>query len=139
MNQTSIFLPALALMGWTLIVLLLIPFQRFKAVFAGQVTACDFRHGESANVPAAVSLPNRAFMNLLEMPVLFYVLCIVSYVTQIVTPYSVMLAWAYVGFRVLHTVVFLTYNHVFHRFLVFAISNVVVLFMWIGVLLNLPR
>lgn len=139
MNQTSIFLPALALMGWTLAVLLLIPFQRFKAVFAGQVTAHDFRHGESADVPAAVSLPNRAFMNLLEMPVLFYVLGIVSYVTQIVTPNTVMLAWVYFGLRVAHSVIFLTYNHVFHRFLAFAISNVALLFMWIGVLLNLPR
>lgn len=139
MIQSSIFLPALALMGWTLAVLLLIPFQRFKAVFAGQVTACDFRHGESANVPAAVSLPNRAFMNLLEMPVLFYMLSIVSYVTQIVTPNTVMLAWVYFGLRVAHSVIFLTYNDVFHRFLAFAISNVVLLFMWIGVLLNLPR
>lgn len=129
----------MALVGWTLAVLLLIPFQRFKAAFAGRVTASDFRCGESGNVPVAVTIPNRVFMNLLEVPVLFYVLCIVSYITQVVTPGTVMLAWAYFGFRVLHSVVYLTYNDVIHRFLAFATSNFVLLVMWIGLLQELPR
>lgn len=138
MSQASIFYPVMALVGWTLAVLLLIPYQRFKAVFAGQVTAGDFSCGESANVPPEVSMPNRNFMNLLEVPVLFYVVCIVSYVTQGVTAGAVALAWVYFGLRVLHSLVSLTYNHVFHRFLVFATSNVVLLVMWIGLLRQLP-
>jgi hypothetical protein len=32
-------------------------------------------------VPPAVSIPNRNYMNLLELPMLFYVVCIVLYVT----------------------------------------------------------
>jgi len=133
-NQTSIFLPVMALVGWTFVVLLLIPYHRFKAAFAGRVSTHDFRYGESADVPATVSVPNRVFMNLLEVPVLFYVLCIVSYITQFVTPALVLFAWIYFGLRVLHSLVYLTYNNVIHRFLAFAASNVALVIMWIRLL-----
>ncbi|MDR1994868.1 MAPEG family protein [Azonexus sp.] len=139
MNQTSIFWPVMALVGWTLAVLLLIPYQRFKAVFAGQVTAGDFKHGESSNVPLVVSIPNRTFMDLLEVPVLFYVVCLVSYVTQNITSGTIMLGWTYFGFRVAHSLVYLTYNHAVHRFLAFAASNVVLVIMWAGLLLALAK
>ncbi len=129
----------MALVGWTLVVLLLIPYLRFKAVFAGQVTADDFKCGESSNVPLVVSIPNRIFMNLLEVPVLFYVVCIVSYVTQNVTSGMVILGWTYFGFRVAHSLVYLTYNHAVHRFLAFAVSNVALVIMWAGLLLALPK
>lgn len=129
----------MALVGWTMAVLLLIPYQRFKAFFAGQVVAADFRFGESSSVPLTVSIPNRAFMNLLEVPVLFYIVCIVSYVTQHASSTMVMLGWAYFGFRVAHSVVYLTYNHVLHRFLAFATSNVVLVMMWLVLLRELSR
>lgn len=124
MEQTAIFAPALALVGWTLLVLLLIPFRRFQAAFAGTVTAHDFRFGESANVPPQVSIPNRNYMNLLEAPLLFYVLCLVLFQLQGVGQSALVLAWAYVGCRVAHSLVHLTYNRVMHRLGFFALSNV---------------
>ena len=54
---------------------------RSAPAFAGQVAADDFKYGESANVPGDVSIPNRNYMNLLEMPVLFYVICLMIYVS----------------------------------------------------------
>lgn len=133
-NPHAIFLPVLALIGWTLLVLLLIPYRRFKAAFAGQVRTDDFKVGESSQVPSAVSLPNRVFLNLLEVPLLFYVVCLVAHATQQVTAGAVGLAWTYVGLRVLHSLVYLTWNHVLHRFLVFAASNVVLLLLGGGLL-----
>lgn len=127
----------MALSGWTLCVLLLIPYRRFKAAFAGRVTANDFRCGESSQVPADVSVPNRAFMNLLELPVLFYVLCVVAYVTHNSSGSVVQLAWAYVGFRVLHSLIYLTYNRVLHRFLAFTASNAVLITLWAMLLIAL--
>lgn len=47
-------------------------FARAGAAKARRVRIGDFRVGESPDVPADVALPNRNFMNLLEMPVLFY-------------------------------------------------------------------
>ena len=88
-----------------------------------------FRSGESSNVPADVALPNRIFMNLLEVPVLFYALAFIAFSTNQVNLVSVGLAWLYVVLRVVHSLIYFTYNHVVHRFAVFAISNLVVLAM----------
>ena len=71
-EKMSILFPMLALASLTFAVLLLIPVRRFRAGFAGQIVADDFRYGESARVPPEVALPNRNLMNLLELPVLFY-------------------------------------------------------------------
>ena len=131
MDQAAIFLPTCALVAWTFAVLLLIPIARFRAAAKGRVNAGDFRFGESARVPGEVSLPNRNFMNLLELPVLFYLACVVLYVTLSVDALTVALAWVYVVLRVAHSVVHLTYNNVFHRLGMYAASTVVLLLLWI--------
>lgn len=129
MTQTNIFWPVLALIAWTFLVLVQVPIRRFRAAFAGRVTATDFQYGESGRVPADVALPNRLFMNLVEVPVLFYTLAIIFYITAHVDSVVMGLAWLYFSLRIAHSVIYLTYNHVVHRFAVFAISNVVVVTM----------
>jgi hypothetical protein len=131
MDAKAILWPMGALVGLTFIVLLQIPLRRFRAGFARRVNYGDFRYGESANVPGDVSLPNRNYMNLLELPVLFYVLCLSLHATAHVTAATFWLAWAYVAFRALHSVVHLTYNNVRHRGLAFAASNIVLAVMWV--------
>jgi len=73
MDQQQIFLPMGALAFLTFFVLVQIPIRRFAAARKRLVKAADFRFGESGAVPGAVSIPNRNYMNLLELPVLFYV------------------------------------------------------------------
>ena len=135
--MSEIFYPVAALVGLTFAVLLLIPYARFRSAFRGEVKAEDFRYGESANVPRPVSLPNRNLMNLLELPLLFYIVCIALYVTRTVDAVAVGLAWTYVGLRAAHSAVHLTYNNVFHRLAVFAASNVVLAVLWIRFVLAL--
>jgi hypothetical protein len=139
MNQMGILYPVVALVGWTLIVGLLVPYQRFKAFFARQVTADDFKLGESSNVSHVVSIPNRNFMNLFEVPVLFYVVCIILFVTQTADSIAVALAWSYFGLRVLHSLVHLTYNTVIHRFALFAASNLVLAVLGIRLVIELSK
>lgn len=135
--STAIFQPMIVLAFWTFIVLLLIPRARFKAARARRVTAADFAFGESENVPPEVRLPNRNFMNLLEMPVLFYVACITLYALGKVDVWAVGLAWGYVGLRVAHSLVHLTYNNVIHRLRVYAASVVVLMALWVRIALAL--
>ena len=130
MNQAAIFFPVFALAAWTFAILLLIPYKRIKAVAQKQLVADDFKLGESKNVPPSVSLPNQNYTNLLELPILFYVICLVLYVTNTVDVAALYLAWAYVGFRLIHSVVHLTSNHIFQRLIVFAISAFVLIAMW---------
>jgi hypothetical protein len=131
MSQNAIFLPMGALALLTFIVLSLIPLRRVGAVRAGKAKPADFKYGESAAVPGFVSLANRNYMNLLEMPVLFYVICLMLYVSARVDVVFLILAWGYVGLRTVHSLVHVTYNHVMHRLGLFALSNFVVIAMWV--------
>ena len=135
MEPTSIFLPVSALVMLTFLVLLLIPYKRIKASMEQTVTADDFSYGESHRVPGSVALPNRNMMNLLEIPVLFYVLCTILFITGNVTPFFVDLAWIYFALRLGHSVVHLSYNNVLHRLALFGSSNVVLMIMWIRFIL----
>jgi hypothetical protein len=133
MDQKSIFVPVIALVALTFVILLLVPFQRFKAGREGRVSVNDFKYGESANVPPHVAIPNRNLMNLLEMPLLFYVACVTLYVTQNVTRPLMLMAWIYVALRVTHSLVHVTYNKVMHRLTFYAASNVVLAIIWIRI------
>lgn len=139
MNQSAIFSPVLALVGWTLLVLLLMPYRRFKASFAGTVTPDDFKLGESSRVPPDVAIPNRNYMNLLEAPLLFYVTCMVLFQLQAVSSMIVALAWAYVGCRVVHSLIHLTYNNVMHRVAAFALSNGLLATIWLLAVLKIQQ
>jgi hypothetical protein len=135
--STSIFHPVVALVLWTFVVLLLVPKARFKAARARQVRVADFALGESENVPLQTRLPNRNYMNLLELPVLFYVACLVVYVIGKVDAWSLALAWMFVALRIGHSIIHLTYNHVIHRMRVFALSVLALLALWIRILVVL--
>lgn len=131
MHSSQILQPVFALVALTFAVLLQIPIARFRAAFAGKVTVEDFRMGESANVPEVTRLPNRNYMNLLELPMLFYVACLAMYATDRGDATACTLAWIYVGLRCLHSLIHLTYNNVIHRLLVFASSNILLSVLWI--------
>ena len=135
--MSAIFYPVVALVALTFAVLLLIPYARFRAGYAGRVKVKDFRYGESANVPADVSLPNRNLMNLLETPLLFYVVCIALFVTGTVDSVALWLAWAYVALRAVHSLIHLTYNNVYHRLGAYAASIALLLALWVRFALTL--
>jgi len=130
MNQLSILLPMGALATLTFAVLLLIPIRRVIAGRRGQIVSADFAYGESSRVPGEVSIPNRNYMNLLEIPVLFYVACLMYVLAGRVDAVALTLAWTYVALRCVHSAIHLTYNHVIHRLIAFAVSNVVLGLLW---------
>ena len=133
MNANAMLHPMIVLVFWTFVVLLLIPRRRFGAARQKLVSARDFAFGESDNVPGEVRLPNRNYMNLLELPVLFYLACLTLVATGKADPWSVGLGWAFVAARIAHSVVHLTYNNVIHRLRIFAVSTAVLFALWIRV------
>jgi hypothetical protein len=70
-------------------------------------------------------------MNLLELPLLFYVVCLALYITLSVDALALALAWLYFALRLVHSLVHLTYNNVFHRLGAFAASAVVLGALWV--------
>ena len=124
MRNPAVLYPMVALAAWTLLVLLLIPLARARSTRRREIVIDDFKYGESPAVPTAVSIPNRNYMNLLELPMLFYIVCIVLYVTAGASTTAIALAWAYVLLRIVHSVIHLSYNRVVHRLAAFTASIV---------------
>lgn len=131
MRAEAIFAPVSVLALWTGVVLLVTGYRRIGAVRRRRLSPQAFQLGESAEVPADVAVANRNLMNLLEMPLLFYVVAVAFYVTHHAGPGAVRLAWVYVALRVLHSCEHLTTNHVIRRLILFAASNIVLVVLWI--------
>lgn len=101
----SLLAPMFALATWTALILLLVAYRRLRAGFSGSVHPREFALGESSKVPLTVAPANRNYMNLLESPMLFYVVCLIGLVTGAATPTVLLLAWLYVALRVAHSIV----------------------------------
>ena len=69
--------------------------------------------------------------NLFELPVLFYAAVLLALVLMIQDMLLVVLAWGFVALRVVHSVIQVSYNNVNHRFAAYALSSLILLFMWI--------
>ena len=70
------------------------------------------------------------YSNLLESPVLFYVAILLTLILMVQDSIIVILAWAYVASRYLHSLIHISYNRVMHRFSVFIFSSFVLLAIW---------
>lgn len=70
------------------------------------------------------------FRNLFEAPVLFFAVCCALAVTDTVTSMQLALAWTYVGLRVVHSFIHVTYNRVTHRFAAYLASTICLFLMW---------
>jgi hypothetical protein len=106
----------------------------------GPLRARDFRTGLVREEDIALRQPNwskptlqvqYSFSNQFELPVLFYVLTILAYVTHHAGILFVVLAWVFVIFRVLQAYVHVTNNKVRLRGAFFIVSALALVIMWI--------
>jgi hypothetical protein len=81
--------------------------------------------------PDYVQKIGRNFANLLEVPVLFYLLAVLVITLEINNALLLNLAWLYVALRLVHTIIHVSYNYVMHRFMVFGLSVLTLLAMWV--------
>ena len=83
-----------------------------------------------------------SFSNQFELPVLFYVLTILAYVTHLAGVVFVILAWIFVIFRILQAAVHVTSNNVRIRAIFFGIAAIALAINWaiyIFEVLTMPR
>jgi hypothetical protein len=81
----------------------------------------------------------RNFSNLLEVPVLFYALGIILLTLDINNSLMLGFAWAFVGFRIIHSFIHVSYNNPIHRFLAFLLSSSIVLIMWVQLIIIITQ
>jgi hypothetical protein len=129
MHQTEIFGPFLATMGLTLAVWLLMLARRIPFILSlGDVDLSV--PGELARLsPAAVSNPSDNLKNLFELPVLLYAVCLYLYATGKVDAAYVAAGWVFFAFRMLHSLVHCTFNHIVTRFSVYLVAGLALWFM----------
>jgi hypothetical protein len=139
MRATELLYPVAALAFWTFVVLHAMGFSRVGAVFKGRTRISEFAYGETERVPERIRRTNRNVINLLEVPVLFYVGCLFAISLDSVSTALVLLAWVYFALRVVHSVVHLTTNNIVHRAAVYGASNLVVVAMWVVLVIGAPR
>jgi hypothetical protein len=83
-----------------------------------------------------------AFSNQFELPVLFYILTVLAYVTHLADLVFVVLAWIFVLFRCLQAFVHVTNNNIRVRGAMFGVAALVLAIMWVRYMvevLTLPR
>jgi hypothetical protein len=129
-KPNTIFWPVVCQVSLTLIVAVRMYMARVTELRARRVNPQSL----ATSREAAVHLTNVAaadnFRNLFELPVLFFAICPILYVTGHVTPLQLGLAWAFVLFRYMHSLIHVTYNRVMHRFRVYLLGMICVFSMW---------
>ena len=123
-DQSAIFEPFAALLLLTLAVWLFLYVRRLGYMAANAVDPEKFRTPDkvTAVLPEAVQYPAYNLRNLSELPILFYALCLALYALNQVDALYLQLAWAYVGFRAMHSLVHCTVNIVKLRFAFYLFS-----------------
>jgi hypothetical protein len=129
----DILLPILGMMVLTFIVWMAMYWRRIRYLRAQRIHPQKLQTPEQLIelVPAAINFPANNLRNLFELPVIFYALCLYLHLAGAADPIYVMAAWLFLILRCVHSYVHCTSNHVMTRFLVYALSSLV---LWLMVL-----
>jgi hypothetical protein len=122
--------PMLAMFALTGAVWLLMVLFRNGAVMSGVASIEYFRDYQSQPLDEWIERPARAFNNLMQVPVLFYILALLMMTIPWVDRAQIDLAWIFVAARVLHAVVYIGFNYVPFRFAIYAVSCITLGVMW---------
>ena len=77
-----------------------------------------------------IERPARTFNNLMQLPVLFYLVCILMMVTNTLDRAQLALAWVFVATRAVHAVIYIAVNHVPARFTAWLCGAIAVFVLW---------
>jgi hypothetical protein len=124
--------PLVALVGWSLVVMLWMAIARgreFKRLGITRSNIPDGSRGADLEGRADPRAQWKAhnYMHLMEQPTLFYAVVLALALVGDRDPGTLAFAWAYVGLRIVHSLVQATVNIVKYRFLLFALASAALL------------
>lgn len=129
MSVRSILLPLFVQVVLTFVLLLWMGSMRVAAVRRGDVKPRDIALREP-NWPRRLLQVQYAFHNQLELPMLFYLLTVLAWMTRLADTMFVAMAWLFVGLRIAHAYIHVTDNNVPRRGVVFIAGALVLMAMW---------
>lgn len=129
MSHASLLLPLFVQVALTFVLLFWMARVRKGAIVRKETRMSDIALGEP-NWPARVTQISNAYRNQFEVPVLFYLVCVLAIATNQVTQPLVILAWVFVVARLAHMYIHTGSNYIPHRFYGFAASVFALMGMW---------
>ena len=126
--DSPILAPVVALVAWTLVIMAWMIATRFAAMKRKGISLKGRAGGRGGAalegvVEDAVMWKAHNYMHLVEQPTLFYAIALTLAIGHGGGGYSAVLAWAYVGIRIAHSLVQTTVNVITIRFMLFALSS----------------
>jgi hypothetical protein len=128
MPYSPILAPVVALVAWTLVMLLWMYATRLPAMKRAGISVKG-RVGSRGNdldgvIDESVQWKSHNYNHLLEQPTIFYAIALTLALMGFGGGINYWLAWGYVGFRIAHSLVQATVNVVRIRFLLFAGASI---------------
>ena len=128
LENMEILKPVVVLAGWTMVMWLWMYATRLPAMTAAKVNPDDLVKGSPKKtlddvLPHTVQWKAHNYNHLHEAPTVFYAVALVLEIIGQGSGLNATIAWAYVGLRVIHSLVQVTINKVVLRFSLFALSS----------------
>lgn len=127
MPYSPIIAPVVALVAWSLVIQIWMYVTRFSAMRKAGISLkgrVGTRGGAlEGAIPDKDNWKAHNYNHLMEQPTIFYAVALSLALMGWGDGINYWLAWGYVGFRILHSIVQATVNVVTYRFLLFTLSS----------------
>lgn len=125
MSEHGMITPVVALVIWSLIMLIWLYATRIPAMAKAKVKPGEATKAQMEALPSANVANN--YNHLMEQPTLFYALCFALELLGQANDINIGLAWLYVVIRIVHSLLQATVNFIPIRFLIFVLGSLVLM------------
>jgi hypothetical protein len=133
--------PIVALVAWSLVMYIWMYAARLTAMKRAGISLKGRRGTRGAAlegvIPDEANWKAHNYAHLMEQPTIFYAIVFALVLMRFDGPVNAYIAWAYVGLRVIHSLIQATVNIVVYRFLVFTLSSLCLIALTIHAALRL--
>jgi hypothetical protein len=132
MPYSPILAPVVAMVAWSLVMLVWTAIARARAfrmlgIRLGTIPPGSRGADLDGRAPGPAQWPSHNYNHLMEQPTIFYAIALALALMGFGTGINLWLAWGYVGFRTLHSIVQATVNVVAIRLPLFALASLCLL------------
>lgn len=127
MHNSPILAPVVALVAWTLVMQVWMYRARISAMRQAGISLKGRRGARrdalEGVIPDEANWKAHNYAHLMEQPTIFYAIALTLALVGFGFGINLYLAWAYVGLRIVHSLIQATANIILYRFAVFTLSS----------------
>lgn len=112
--------------------------HRYNGVKSGEIKRSHFKDYQG-ELPYKVQIVGNHYNNQFQIPVLFFITVLAIVALNQVTILSIVLAYGFIGLRLLHTNIHLGSNNPLKRARVYFLGILVILVMWIDLMIKMSK